>query len=163
MSDSLWPYGLYSPWNSPSQNTGMGSLSLLQGIFPTQGLNPGLLHCRRILHQLSHKGSPFFLGHTHLPPGPLNGLPGPLGLLPWLHYPQPSQTAFPNINLMENHLWLPFVLNMKMIPSPPWQEEGLAPASLLLPHGVCPELQPHWLYNNGRPVDSPLFPLFIHL
>ena len=39
---------LYSPWHSPGQNTGVGSLSLLQGIFPTQGLNPGLPHCRRI-------------------------------------------------------------------------------------------------------------------
>ena len=48
----------YSPWNSPSQNTGVGSLSLLQGIFPTQGLNPGLPHCRQILYPLSHKGSP---------------------------------------------------------------------------------------------------------
>ena len=46
MSDSLRPHGLYSPWNSPAQNTGVGSLSLLQGIFPTQGSNPGLLHCR---------------------------------------------------------------------------------------------------------------------
>ena len=43
MSKSLQPHGLYSPWNSPGQNTGVGSLSLLQGIFPTQGLNPGLL------------------------------------------------------------------------------------------------------------------------
>ena len=42
MSDSLRPHGLYSPWNSPGQNTGVGSLSLLQGIFPTQGSNPGL-------------------------------------------------------------------------------------------------------------------------
>ena len=58
VSDSLWPHGLYSPWNSPGQNTGVGSLSLLQGIFPTQGLNPGLLHCRQILYQLSHKESP---------------------------------------------------------------------------------------------------------
>ena len=41
MSDSLQPHGLYSPWNSPGQNTGVGSLSLLQGIFPSQGLNPG--------------------------------------------------------------------------------------------------------------------------
>ena len=41
-----WPHGLYSPLNSPGQNTGVGSLSLLQGIFPTQGSNPGLLHCR---------------------------------------------------------------------------------------------------------------------
>ena len=58
MSSSLWPHGLHSPWNSPGQNTGEGSLSLLQGIFPTQGLSPGLPHCRRILYQLSHKGSP---------------------------------------------------------------------------------------------------------
>ena len=56
-SNSLRPHGLYSPWNSPGQNTGAGSLSLLWGIFPTQGLNPGLLHCRRILYQLSHNGS----------------------------------------------------------------------------------------------------------
>ena len=59
MSDSLWPLGLYSPWNSPGQNTGVGSLSLLQGIFATQGLNPGLPHCRCTLYQLSHKGTPF--------------------------------------------------------------------------------------------------------
>ena len=54
---TLRPHGLYSPWNSPGQNTGVGSLSLLQGIFPTQGSNPGLPHCRRNLYQLSHKGS----------------------------------------------------------------------------------------------------------
>ena len=58
MSDFLQTHGLYSPWNSPDQNTGVGSLSLLQGIFPTQGSNPGLPHCRQILYQLSHKGSP---------------------------------------------------------------------------------------------------------
>ena len=52
---------LYSPWNSPGQNTGVGSLSLLQGLFPTQGSNPGLLHCSQILYQLSHKGSSSFL------------------------------------------------------------------------------------------------------
>ena len=57
MSNSLQPHGLYHPWNSPGQNTGVGSLSLLQGIFPTQGLNPGLPHCRQILYQLSHKGN----------------------------------------------------------------------------------------------------------
>ena len=61
MSDFLLPRGLNSPWNSPDQNTGMDSLSLLQGIFPTQGSNPGLLHSRRILYQLSHKGSPRML------------------------------------------------------------------------------------------------------
>ena len=52
------PHGLYSQWNSPGQNTGVGSLSLLQGIFPTQGSNPGLSRYRWILYQLSHKGSP---------------------------------------------------------------------------------------------------------
>ena len=48
----------YSPWNSLGQNTGVGSLSLLQGIFPTQRFNPGLPHSMWILYQLSHKGSP---------------------------------------------------------------------------------------------------------
>ena len=53
VSDSLWSHGLHSPWNSPGQNTGVGSLSLLQRIFPIQELNQGLLHCRWILYQLS--------------------------------------------------------------------------------------------------------------
>ena len=57
MSDSLGTHGLYSSWNSPGQNTGVGSLSLLQHIFPTQGSNPGLPYCKQILYQLSHKGS----------------------------------------------------------------------------------------------------------
>ena len=57
MSDSLQPHGLYSPWNSPGQNTGVGSLSLLQGIFPTQKSNRGLLPCRWILYQLSYQES----------------------------------------------------------------------------------------------------------
>ena len=57
MFDSLQPHVLYSSWNSPGQNTGVGSHSLLQGIFPTQGLNPGLPLCRQILYQLSHQGS----------------------------------------------------------------------------------------------------------
>ena len=51
----------YSPQNSPGQNTGVGSLSLLQGLFPTQGSNPGLPHWRRTLYQLTHKGSPRIL------------------------------------------------------------------------------------------------------
>ena len=61
VSYSLRAHGRYSPWNSPGQNPRVGSLSLLQGIFPTQGLNPGLPCCRQILHQLSHKGSPRIL------------------------------------------------------------------------------------------------------
>ena len=75
VSDSLWPHGLYNytvhgilqakilewvavPFSTPDQNTGVGSCCLLQGIFQTQGLNPGLPHCRQILYQLSHQGSP---------------------------------------------------------------------------------------------------------
>ena len=61
VSNSLQPHGLYSPWKSPGQKTGVGSHSLLQGIFPTQGSHTGLLHCRRILYQLRHQGSPRIL------------------------------------------------------------------------------------------------------
>ena len=57
MSYSFQPRGLYSP----GQNTGVGSLSHLQGIFPTQGSNTGLPHCGWILYHLSHKGSPRIL------------------------------------------------------------------------------------------------------
>ena len=64
---ALQPHGLYNPWNSLAQNTGVGSLSLLQGIFPTQGSNPGLPLCREILYQLSHKGSPSILGWVAYP------------------------------------------------------------------------------------------------
>ena len=58
---SLWPHGLYNPWNSPGHNTGVSSRSLLLSllwIFPTQGLNPGIPHCRQILNQLNHQGGP---------------------------------------------------------------------------------------------------------
>ena len=65
VSDSLQHHGLYSPWNSPGQNTGVSSLSLLQRIFPTQGSNPGLPHCRQILYQLSHQGSPKKVLNSH--------------------------------------------------------------------------------------------------
>ena len=55
MTGSLWPHELYSPWNSPDQNSGVGSFSLLQGIFPTQESNRDLLHCRWILGDPSDK------------------------------------------------------------------------------------------------------------
>ena len=59
---TLRPRGLYSPRGSLGQNTGVGSLSRLQGIFPTQGLNSGFPHHGQILNQLSHQGSPRILG-----------------------------------------------------------------------------------------------------
>ena len=63
MFNSFWPHGLWPasllcPWNSPGKNTGVDSHSLLQGIFQTQGSNPGLPYCRQILYHLSHQGSP---------------------------------------------------------------------------------------------------------
>ena len=72
---TLWPHWLYSPGNSPGQNAGVGSLSLLQGIFPTQGSNPRLLHCRWILYQLSHLRSP--------------------RILEWVAYPFSSRSSWP--------------------------------------------------------------------
>ena len=68
---------LYSPWNSPGQNTGVGSLSLCQGIFPIQGLNPGLLHCRWILYQLSHNR--FISNTSRLSPATAKGWPREAG------------------------------------------------------------------------------------
>ena len=59
MSDPLKSHVLYNPWNSPGQNTKVDSLFCLQGIFTTQGSNPGLPHY--ILYQLSHHGSPQIL------------------------------------------------------------------------------------------------------
>ena len=63
LSDSLPPHGLQPPsllcpWNSPVKNTGVGSHSLLQGIFMTQKFNLGLGHCKCILYHLSHQASP---------------------------------------------------------------------------------------------------------
>ena len=55
------PPGFSSHGDSPGQNTGVGCHALLQRIFPTQGLNPDLPHCRQILYRLSHQGSPSIL------------------------------------------------------------------------------------------------------
>ena len=72
LSKSLRPRGLQParllcPWDSPSKNTGVGSLSLLRGIVPTQGSNPHLLHCRQTLYHLSHQGSPRILEWVAIP------------------------------------------------------------------------------------------------
>ena len=58
VSDSVRSHGLHVPWNSPGQNIEVSSLSLLQGIFPTEGSNSDLPHCGQILYHLNHKGSP---------------------------------------------------------------------------------------------------------
>ena len=79
VSDSLQRHGLYSPWNSPGQNTGAGCHALLQGIFSTQELNPGLLHCRHILYHLNHQGSS--------------------RILEWVAYPSPGELPDTGIEL----------------------------------------------------------------
>ena len=61
----LEPGNLLSPWNSPGKNLGVGSHSLLQEIFLTQGSDPGLLHCRQILYHLSHQGSPRMIRESY--------------------------------------------------------------------------------------------------
>ena len=63
VSDSLQRQGLQParplcPWDCPGKKTGVGCHFLLQGIFPTQGSNPGLPHCRRILYRLGQPGKP---------------------------------------------------------------------------------------------------------
>ena len=58
LCDSMELTKLLCPWDSPGKNTGVGCYSILQGIFPTQGSNPGLLHCRQILCHLSYRGGP---------------------------------------------------------------------------------------------------------
>ena len=55
------PAGSSVHGDSPGKNTWVGGHALLQGVFPTQGLNPGLPHCRQILDHLSHPGSPRML------------------------------------------------------------------------------------------------------
>ena len=98
----LRPNGLYSPWNSPGQNTWVGSLSLLQGIFPTQGLNPGLLHCRWILYQLSHKGSPTVTYDSWLDPHRWFGVKKSFSFLFFLFFPKAYYIIFTLWNKM-NH------------------------------------------------------------
>ena len=64
----LQPARLLCPWNSPGKNTGASSHSLLQKILLSQGLNPGLPHCRQVLYHLSHQGSHiniYIYIHTH--------------------------------------------------------------------------------------------------
>ena len=75
MSDSLQLHGRYSPWNSPGQNTAVGSRSLLQEIFPTRESNPGLPCCRWILYRLNHQESP--------------------RILEWVAYPFSSSSSWP--------------------------------------------------------------------
>ena len=116
VSDSLRPHGLYSPWNSLGQNTGVGSLSLLQGIFSTQGSNPGLPHCRWIVYQLSHQGS--------------------LRILEWVNYPFSSRSSWPRnrtrVSCIADGFFTsqPTKINMNIVIC--WHKNGLYLFSILI-------------------------------
>ena len=81
------------PWDSPGKNTRVGSHSLLQGIFSTQGSNPGLPHCRQMLYRLSHQGSPVSNScdpmDCSLPGSSVNGVLQPR-ILEWVPFPSPG-------------------------------------------------------------------------
>ena len=95
VSDSLWPHdnsplGSSVHGDSPGKNTGVGCHALLQGIFPTQGSNPGLPHCRQLLYCLSHQASPRILEWVACPFSRGSSQPGchflDLPLLPGCHF-----------------------------------------------------------------------------
>ena len=116
VSDSLWPHRLYSPWNSPGQNTGVGSLSLFQGIFPTQGSSPGLLYCRQILYQLSHQGSS--------------------RILEWVAYPFSSRSSRPRnqTQISNTARWILYQLSHKGSPVSGLQQSNSGCLQIIL-HG----------------------------
>ena len=93
---------LLCPWNFPGKNIGVGSHSLLQGIFPIQGLNPSPLHCSQILYLLSHKGPPvFYTWHNCLEGHPKycmyqNHSFSLLSSIPWKSFWKENKHSFPN-------------------------------------------------------------------
>ena len=140
ISDSLWPHGLYSPWNSPGQNTGIGSFSFLQRIFPTQGLNPGLPNCRRILYQLSHKGSPKYAAATAAKSlqsfrtlcDPIDGSPPGSPSLGFSKQEHWSGLPFPSpMHESEKWKW------SRSVMSNSWRPHGLQPTRLLRPNTLA--------------------------
>ena len=116
MSNSMWPHGLYSLWNSPGQNTGVGSLSLPLGILPTKGLNPSLPHWRQILYQLSHKGSP--------------------RILEWVAYPLSSRSSQPRNQTGVSCIAGRFLTNWAIREAPIIYTEGFPGGSEVR---VCPQ------------------------
>ena len=99
---TLQPHGRYSPWNSPGQTTGVDSLCLLQGIFRTQGSNPGPPHCSQILYQLSHReAKEYWSGEPN--PSPLD-LPDP--------EIQPGSPALQLDSLPTDQLGKPYIITV---------------------------------------------------
>ena len=120
LSDSLWLHGLYCPWNSPGKNTGVGCYFLLQGIFLTQGWNPGLPHCRQILYCLSHPVSQSVSSVAQTCPtlcDPMNcSTPGLLSITNSQSSPKltPTELVMPSSHLILCH---PLLLLLSIPPS----------------------------------------------
>ena len=112
MADSLRPFGLYSPWNSPGQNIGVGSLSLLQEIFQTQGSNPGLLYCKWIFLPAEPQGKPKNIGV------------GSLSLLQLIFLTQESKSGLLIVDSLPTEL----------SGMPTFQNLRLSPFSLVIPN-----------------------------
>ena len=135
MSDFLQLYGLYSPWNSPDQKSGVGSPPLLQGIFSTQGSNPGLPHCRQILYQLRHKGSP--------------------RILEWVAYPFSSGSSQPRNPTGVSCTASRFFTN--------WAVTEVPTVCLIVPLKIlwqCPSLGLEWKLTFSSPVVTSEFSKF---
>ena len=133
MFNSLRPHGLYSPWNSPGQNPGVGCLSLLQGIFPTQGSNPGLPHCRQILCQLSHTGSP--------------------RILEWVAYPFSSGSSQPRNRTRVSGIAGGFFTNWASREA--WVAFDFALLDICMSHG-CLQSGLSWRFQVSALIVSPL-------
>ena len=133
VSNSLWPHGLHSLWNSPGQNTGVGSHSYLQSIFSTQGSNPGLPHCRWILYHLSHKGRP--------------------RILEWVAYPFSKGSSQPRNQTGVSCIVGGFFTNWAV------REKNLCGKFPFYPHFVCwkkkhrADVQYSWIHEDSRVVD----------
>ena len=128
------PHGLYSPLNSPGHNTGVGFLSLLQGIFPTQGSNPGLLYCRWILYQLSHKESP--------------------RILEWVAYPFSRGSSPPRNQTRVSCIASGFFTNWAM-------REAHADSQIRAQFSITLGLVPHWTIQAGETPWGQSLSLFI--
>ena len=140
MFDSLWSHGLYSPWNSPGQNTGVGSCSLLQGIFPTQGSNPGLLYYRQILYHLSHQGSLLLLLLSHFSRVRLCATPETA-----------AHQAPPSLGFSRQEHWSGLPFPSPMHESQKWKWSHSVVSDSLRPHGLQPTRLLHpWDFPGKR-------------
>ena len=111
----------YSPWNSPGQNSTVGSLSPLQGIFPTQGLNSGFPHYRQILHHLSHKGNPRILEWVAYPFSSRSCRPRN-----WTRVSRIEGRFFTNWAMREAQRWV-WSMSLPGFPVTLWSKEGIDP------------------------------------